>query len=338
MTSAPLSLPWFQSRERGSAGDAGYSIVELMVALVITMLAVAAIFTPFTAQYAGYNRQSEVQKLQETAQSSLLMVQRDLMMAGYGVDKRLAFSVEDGGTGRSDRLIVNDATFIDETELLQGIYGQAPIVSNAESSITLDSLNIDRVLPISDKCYDDDGDGECDNANEFAGGGWQYVITDSDDATRKSARILSDDTINSLTLERAVAGSAAAPALYYCVDQDGTDNRCNPTGDGLTQVLRRSDRLSRDLRALAGGIVDLQIAYRDTSNTWYCDGIGSCPAAPFDPHTIALLRVTLVTGSKAMRDQVKGLPVQAENGAAWSDDSHVYRTYTTLIRPRNTSF
>jgi len=315
-------LHWFQPRERRAAGDAGYSIVELMVALVITMLAVAAISTPFTAQYAGYNRQSEVQRLQETAQSSLLMVQRDLMMAGYGVDKRLAFHVEDGGTGRPDRLVMNDGTFIDETELLQGIYGQAPIVTSAEVTLTLDSLNLD--------------------PNEFAGGAWQYVITDSDDGSQKSARILLDDdtttTTLTLTLDRAVAGSAAAPAIYYCVDQDGTNTRCGPTDDGLTQVLRRSDRLSRDLQALAGGIVDFQIAYRDTGSTWYCDGIGSCPAAPFDPQTIDLLRVTLVTGSKAMRDQVKGIPVQAENGAAWSDNSHVYRAYTTLIRPRNTSF
>lgn len=301
-----------------------------MVALVIMILAVGALFDPFTAQYAGYNRETAVQKVQETAQSCLLIIQRDIMMAGYGVDKQLSFYVQDGGDGNPDRLIINDSSFVGEDELLQGIYGQTDIVSKSAYTLTLPSLNIDRLG--SDDSYGGD-------SAEFAGGKWQYIITNTTAGAQKIARVMQDNDATTITLDRYVSGTRLAPAIYYCVDFDGSDSACHPgsSTDSLSRVLRRSDRASTDLQALAGGIVDLQVAYRDTSSNWYCDGTGSCPLISFNPEDIDLLRVTIIARTNPMRRLVKGDAVQAENGATWSDGDHVYRTYTAMIRPRNTS-
>ena len=90
---------------------------------------------------------------------------------------------------------------------------------------------------------------------------------------------------------------------------------------------------------MAENIVDMQIAYLDTSGTWHCDGGGaSCPMDPFDPEAIDLVRITLIAQSKRVKGTVQPTPIQAENGPTWNSKDFIYRKYTVLVRPRNTQF
>ncbi len=305
----------------------GMTLVELIVVLIIMSIAIIALHNTFVSQQQSYNRNAAITGIQETGQTIINMIKKDIMMAGYGVDKKLAFYIEDGGATGPDNLYINDWGFIDEDELLKGIYGQADITGgNGTSNLTLNTLNIDSSG--NDNCYS----GNCD---EFQGGIWQCVIVNGTDPNRKVARILSTGA-NSLNLDKIVSASPSAPevapAIYYCVD-DGSNNNCLVTG---TNVLRRSDRSSGGRQAMANDVVDMQIAYRDDSGNWYCDGSGNCPMDPFNPQDISLIRINIVmrTAVQTTKGTGTGRPA-VENRSAGSPDNFSYRVYTVQIVPRN---
>ncbi len=305
----------------------GMTLVELIVVLMIMSIAIIALHNTFVSQQQSYTRNVAITGIQETGQTIINMIKKDIIMAGYGVDKKLALYVEDGGATGPDNLYINDWGFIDEDELLKGIYGQADITNgNGTSTLTLNTLNIDSMG--NDNCYSS-------NCNEFQGGVWQCIIVNGTDPDKKVARVLSTGA-NSLNLDSPVNANLSAPevapAIYYCVD-DGSNSKCLVTGKN---VLRRSDRSSGGRQPMANNVVDMQIAYRDKNGTWYCDGSGPCPMDPFDPQDISLIRINIVmrTAVRTTKGAGTGRPA-VENRTAGPPDSFSYRVYTIQIVPRN---
>lgn len=70
---------------RGSHARAsgGFSLVELMVALVIGLLIVGAILVTYVGTGASASQRSQISQMSEDAQMALLQITRDLQMAGY---------------------------------------------------------------------------------------------------------------------------------------------------------------------------------------------------------------------------------------------------------------
>ena len=284
----------------------GLTLVEILAVLVILMLVLGALYTTFSVQRKAKARESVLIESQETGQLILNILSRDIMMAGYGVYKKLALYIEDGGNDAPDRLYINDWTFLDDNELLHGTWGQTEITGGAGgSSITLDKLDID-------------GDGR----NEFIGEASQYVISDTTDYNQKVAKIknINSDT-QKLTLQGNLAGREVAPAIFYEIDNG---------------ILKKSARDTGGRQPLANNVVDLQIAYRDRDGNWYCANTTTpCPMNPFDPEKIALVRISIVmrTGKKTefSRD-----PWPLENRRTGPyDPDYSYRVYTVEIAPRN---
>ncbi|MCF8037829.1 MAG: prepilin-type N-terminal cleavage/methylation domain-containing protein [Desulfohalobiaceae bacterium] len=288
-------------------GIRGFSLVELLVALVIMGLAMSAIYATFSAQHSSYYRQSDIQEIQQTSQSLLIMIKKDLLHAGYGVDKRLGVYVRDGGsTNSSDEIFINDYRFFfdDEDLLLSGEYAQTKIISGSGTdSINLEDLDID-------------GSG----SNEFTEN--QYIITD--DGSDKQAKI---NSINSTTLnlDQAASGTYVAPATYYSVDQG-------------THQLKRSNHVSGSA-AVASNIYDLQVAYQDKDGAWYCDGSGTGEMSPFAPEEVALIRVSIVVGTRTWPNVLGPNTVSAENGPDWNGNDYGptlhFRVYSISLSPRN---
>jgi len=282
----------------------GMTVVELIVVLAIMSIVTGALYSTFVNQQSSYTRQSQIQNIQESAQTGIVILKRDIMMAGYGVDKSLALYIKDGGSTGPDEIYINDASFIDESDLLDSIYGETGFTGSGTSNITVDTLDIDS-----------------DGTNDFQGGVWQCIITDN--GTNKAAKINSISG-NQLSLNSSVSGSYVAPAIYYCVD---------------SEELKRSDRSSGGRQPIISNIVDLQVAYKDTNGNWYCDGTGSCPMSPFNPEDISLVRITLISRiEKKTGRHLLSRPISAENGPTWGNDKYRYRAYSVSVCPRNLRF
>ena len=61
----------------------GFTLTELMVAMGIGMVVLAAVTTTFMAQAKFYNAQEQINEMQQNARGALDIITRELKMAGY---------------------------------------------------------------------------------------------------------------------------------------------------------------------------------------------------------------------------------------------------------------
>lgn len=72
-------------RPARGASQRGFTLVELMVAMVVSALLVGMILSIFTRMSAAYRAQQNIAELQQTLAAAQEMIQRDLRQAGYQV-------------------------------------------------------------------------------------------------------------------------------------------------------------------------------------------------------------------------------------------------------------
>jgi len=63
--------------------DHGFTLIELMVAMVIAIVVMAAIFTTFKSQQDSYVIQDQVTRMQQNLRGAMYVMTRDIQMAGY---------------------------------------------------------------------------------------------------------------------------------------------------------------------------------------------------------------------------------------------------------------
>jgi type IV pilus assembly protein PilW len=65
-----------------SGPNQGFTMIELMIAMVVSLLALAAIYSTFLAQHRSYQIQSETADMQQNIRAAIYYMQREIRMAG----------------------------------------------------------------------------------------------------------------------------------------------------------------------------------------------------------------------------------------------------------------
>lgn len=65
------------------AGSSGFSLIELMIALAVGMVVLAAIYGVFTLQQRTFSNQDRLVEMQQSARAAIDMMVRELRMAGF---------------------------------------------------------------------------------------------------------------------------------------------------------------------------------------------------------------------------------------------------------------
>ena len=60
----------------------GFTMIELLVAMVVSLLALAAIYSTFLAQHRSYQVQEETSEMQQNIRTAMFYMQREIRMAG----------------------------------------------------------------------------------------------------------------------------------------------------------------------------------------------------------------------------------------------------------------
>lgn len=95
---------------RRARAQRGFTLIEIMIALVISTLLVAMIISIFTSMSAAYRTQQQVAELQQILQAAQVTVEGDLRQAGYRCPQGFTWAgsatvpisplrITDGGTG-----------------------------------------------------------------------------------------------------------------------------------------------------------------------------------------------------------------------------------------------
>jgi len=119
--------------KRFFADNAGFTLIELLITLLISMIVIGSIYTAFQSQQHTYIVQDQVVEMQQNIRAALMLMVRDIRMAGYDPSGKAA-------TG-----FVSNTTFSDGT-------GSTTTVTTAANQIAFTA--------------DHDGDGSIDQTVE----------------------------------------------------------------------------------------------------------------------------------------------------------------------------
>jgi prepilin-type N-terminal cleavage/methylation domain-containing protein len=91
---------------RNKLDEKGITLIELMVALVICGIIVAAIYRVFVAQTRAYTTQEEVGDIQQNVRNAMELLIQDIRMAGFDNDKTSNVSPPDPPIAPFDNQII----------------------------------------------------------------------------------------------------------------------------------------------------------------------------------------------------------------------------------------
>lgn len=91
------------------ANNSGFTLVELMVALVVAFLVIAAVYASYVVQQRTQIEQQQVTQMQQNLRAALDMMTREFKMAGYDPTQ----------SGEYDIKIANATTFAFEADLCE---------------------------------------------------------------------------------------------------------------------------------------------------------------------------------------------------------------------------
>ena len=93
-------------RSRVVRDDLGFTLIEVMMALVLTLIISSAVFALLTRGQKSFRREPAVSALNQNVRSGLARISRDLVMAGYLAPGPSAVLWQDGGRDAPDNITI----------------------------------------------------------------------------------------------------------------------------------------------------------------------------------------------------------------------------------------
>jgi prepilin-type N-terminal cleavage/methylation domain-containing protein len=126
----------------------GFTIIELMIVLVISAVVTAAVYAIFITQQKTYAIQSGVTDMQQNARAALMLMVRDLRMAGAGIGS--SFSVQDyAGTARTAATTVTPGAGADDPDEIIVVYASEPDTASFVSAVSSNLVTLTDVSGFS---------------------------------------------------------------------------------------------------------------------------------------------------------------------------------------------
>ena len=265
--------------------DHGFTLVELMVAMAISLVVMGAIFLTFKSQQDSYVIQDQITATQQNLRAAMYMLTRDIQMAGYYTNfdgdqftmdwddldgdtepiRPLIFGQNNvpGGSGvknNTDEIVIVKANTITSTSIINfGVLGDND--SAAGNTITLNDLVI----------------GAGDNEIDLNDSGKRFGVMVKQDLgmaeffeiTQGSGGPPFSTTVGSGFTETYGPGDLIykVDVVIYRVDEDAT----NP------DLRRRNLGSDNGYRVVAENIDNLQFRYLLSDGTWTNNPVGQEP-------------------------------------------------------------
>jgi prepilin-type N-terminal cleavage/methylation domain-containing protein len=320
----------------------GFSLVELMIALGILGVVVAAVMQTFVAQNHAYTVVDQTTEAQQNMRAVASLLEHDVRATGFLVPEGAAACATDQNNG-PDTLWVTDADSINPASQTRAQLGATVQGGFTAANTGLQTLTVDNVILDGTAYYDTNGDGVPDADFRVNGG---VIVVDADNPQKGTAcgivqtvspgaNQIRVDFKNKMAAPGATDRIVVVPAHVYAIDVV-----TNPATPSLT----------RDGVLLANDVEDLQVAF-----FYDVDGNGQIGAAAaenpgsagtqylssaWDNRTLREIRINVVTRtSQTDPTNGEGLFQATENRAvAAANDSYRRRVHTTVVRLRNVGF
>ena len=146
-SSTPLeSLSPFTELNRKKKKNGGFSLIELLLALVLSSIAMAALYRGAISQQKTYTVQEEVIDMQQNVRNGIDRMTREIRMAGYVANTLTGF----GGSVNSFSQIVTQGS--NSVTIIKGVE-VAKLTQNAATGANQLQLNVSGVFDAGTKKY-----------------------------------------------------------------------------------------------------------------------------------------------------------------------------------------
>jgi len=316
---------------------AGFSLMELMIAVALMGVVVIYLVQTFTTQHRTYVMVDQVTEAQQNLRAISDLVEREIRLAGFMVDEAGAVCGVDATNG-PDTLFVSDGSALDPSNAIQPALGARLAVGSAPGAGTVTlSLGLgDTTVLDGQPAYDTNGDGANDSDFRVGAGA---IVYDRNNPSRGAAcgtvaSIPSTTSLRVTFLASTLGGVSAGqqlvvvPAHVYQVNNNA--------------------QLLRDGLALAEDVEDLQVAYFFDQNANLTVDAGENPGSAGTPYAafawdnsnLREIRVNFVVRTRGTDPTfTSGAFQTTENrvapAATAQDPQTRRRVHTTTVRVRN---
>ncbi len=304
--------------------EAGFTLVEIMAALVILAIAMTAVFATFTTQQKSFTAQSRVAEMQQNLRQAMEYMSRDLRMAGYGIP---------------DNVTIPDGIVATGVTSLRSLYAKDN-TTGPDQVYVLYLFDMDANQPPTS-----------DNASFTAGAGSITVTSTTGFLTDGGELVLVTDNTTAADLYEtsAAAGTTLTFGGGYGYNSGHSKSYSPPVTvakacfvryfiDDATDPAHPSlmvDRLNgRSPQPVADDIEDLQMTYGlDTDADGTVDTWTSAPAAPSQ---IRQVRLQIMARTRLPdRDWSETRPALGNHPGGASADGYRRRIIDVVIDVRN---
>jgi type II secretory pathway pseudopilin PulG len=320
---------------------AGFSLIELLVAVAITFMIVFYTMATFTYQHQTYINVEKISEAQQNSRAIASLIERDIRNAGYLVPAAAAACGVDADSA-SDQLYLSDADAIRNIDQLTNTQAKGNLGADASnvSGGTPNVVTVDDVVIDGQPTYDINNDGTNDSDFQIGGGAILVDTANPDRGVRcgvvSAVGTGSPETV-SVNFANAFGAGATIGANLVLVPAN-----VYVQAPGPPMTMRRNGKL------MATDVEDLQVAYfYDDDGDGEVDGgeTRGDAAVDYDPSAIdgndlREIRFNLVlrtTSDDPQRPTNAGTGQQTENRTTniAGDDGRRRRLHTTTVRLRN---
>lgn len=229
----------------------GFTLVELLVTLAITLVVVASLSSTFVFQRKTYDTQQQTNEMVQNARAAMDLMTSEMMMTGYGVtSKDLSIWLNWAGvTFGTDPVLIEDGT----GALGSDIIHVAGCFDGTTTTLAADASSGDTTIDVDDgsKFNTSTKSNICINGIERAvvtGVSGDTLTIDTDPGTTGNQGLSEGYDVSATTVNICVV-----KIISYSIVQE-TD------GSGNTvYTLKRNENLGAGRQPLAENIIDMQI-------------------------------------------------------------------------------
>ncbi|TDI34594.1 MAG: hypothetical protein E2P02_29805 [Acidobacteria bacterium] len=337
---------------QNSASEArGFSVIEILIALVITMVVMASVFMLLRKGQDSFEREPEVTDMTASARAGLMRVSQDLMVAGFNTPANMAVMWLDGGGKNPDELtIVYADPEIPVSRPVSCVSNDGMLCDTigASTVLQIDAASFSPMPLVMESAYQEgmtlfalqgpNGDPACDHVEP---GITRFEILAPPKCTGAGGATTTANHCGTLSLKHSPSEAAALHATDIFQHDVSlacavvgrfhiAQYRVNPLPPADSPTLERRDlALSEEWIPVSSNIENLQLQYAQGMSQLYEDEPSLVPMGHDPESFITRVRVS-VSGRSASTNLPGGSP-----GVFAAEDTYLRKTFVTTVSLRN---
>ncbi len=328
----------------------GFSVVEILVALLITMVVMASVFMLLKKGQDSFQREPEVADMTASARAGLMRVSQDLRVAGFNTPANMAVMWLDGGDKNPDELtIVYADPEIPVSRPLSCMSNDGMLCDTigASTVLQIDPASFNPMPLVMESAYQEgmtlfalqgpNGDPACDHVQP---GITRFQLIKPPKCTGASGATSPANRCGTLSLKHSPSEASIQATGIFQHDVSlacavvgrfhVAQYRVSPLPPADRPTLERRDlALSEEWIPVSSNIENLQFQYAQGMSEFYEDEPSLVPMGRDPESFITRVRVS-VSGRSASANLQGGSP-----GVFAAKDTHLRKTFATTVSLRN---